>query len=256
MEHYLDEFDKYTTVFSSGYKEGEAADWALEAQAWYPDAYEVWQRMFSNKWDKADIGEYMRVLCVKMGDSWRTRFEPRVRAFYFKAKHNLGYAQRYDQLAPSEQVEKEEAHARAAKWHAEKVPRLRKEAREIRVRSQSSYIFDEREIIRRMKAYGKDKEERDAREKQEWLDGLRELSKVLHDRQEHRMRKREFARQQAKARERRLLKTAARARALRASRKAHGDGIGIDAKKKKKPSDPGLDTSDEDWPARIPPVTR
>ena len=50
--------DKYTTVFSSGYKEGEAADWALEAQAWYPDAYEVWQRMFSNKWDKADIGEH------------------------------------------------------------------------------------------------------------------------------------------------------------------------------------------------------
>ena len=256
--------DKYSTVFTSGYTEGEAADWALEAQAWYPDAYEVWQRMFSNKWDKADIGEYMRVLRIKMGDDWRTRFEPKVRAFYFKAKHNLGYAQRYDQLAVTEQVEKREAHARAKKWHAEKIQRLRKEAREVRVRKQASYIFDEREIIRRMKAYGKGKAERDENEKQEWLKGLRELTKVLHDRQEHRMRKREFTRQQAKAREQRLLKTAARARALRASRKAHaggmdgvgGGGVSVGEKKKKAVGPPGMMDSSDDEGSPLPPMTR
>ena len=220
------EKDKYRTIFTSGYTEGEAADWALEAQAWYPDAYEVWEKIFKSKWDRADLSEFMRVVRIKLGDDWRTRFEPKVRAFYFQAKHHLGYAPRYDQLSPSEQTEKRDSMEKAAAWHAEKIPKLRKEAREVRVRKQTSYLFDEREVIRRMKEYEKNKATREENQKQEWLRGLRELSKVLYDRQEHRKRKREFARQQAKLREQRLLKTAARARALRASRKAHATGLG------------------------------
>ena len=50
---------------------------------------------------------------------------------------------------------------------------------------------------------------------------LKDLSKILYQRQEHRMKQREDERAQAKLREQRLLKTAARSRALRASRKAH-----------------------------------
>jgi hypothetical protein len=146
--------DKFTTVFAEGYTEGEAANWTLEAQSWYPDSYEVWQRMFSHKWATADLSEFLRVVRLKMGDDWRARYEPKIRAFYFESKHNLGFAPRFDQLIDSEQKEKSETLLKAKEWHNNKIPELRKAARAIRVRAQASYLFDEREIARRMKMYG------------------------------------------------------------------------------------------------------
>ena len=131
------EKDKYTTVFTEGYTEGEASDWALEAQSWYPDAYEVWQRMFSHKWASADLSEFLRVVRLKMGDDWRERYEPKVRAFYFQSKHNLGFAPRFDQLVESEQGERAAALKKAKQWHEDKIPELKKEARALRVRKQA-----------------------------------------------------------------------------------------------------------------------
>ncbi len=213
--------DQYQTVWNSGYTQGETCDWALTAQSWYPDAYEVWQRMFSHKWEQADLSSFLRVVTLKMGDDWRTRYEPAVRDFYFKAKHALGYAPRYDQLVGVEKDEKMAALAKAKEWHRQKIPRLRKEARDIRVRSQASYLFDEREVARRMRAYANEKAHAHNTKKVQEMRKLRELCAVLHERQEHRMRKRIFEREQAKLREQRLLKTVARARALRKSRAAH-----------------------------------
>ena len=226
------EKDKYTTVFTAGYTEGEASNWTLEAQSWYPDAYEVWQRMFAHKWESADLSEFLRVIRLKMGDDWRTRYEPKVNAFYFKSKHNLGYAPRFDQLAESETEERDKALAKAKKWHLEKIPKLKKDARALRVRKQASYLFDEREIGRRMRMYGSEKQKREDDKKNTEMQHLRELSSILYQRQEQRMEQREYERAQAKLREQRLLKTAARSRALRASRKSHGvDGNAADTAK-------------------------
>ena len=135
------EKDKYTTIFTEGYTEGEASNWALEAQSWYPDAYEVWQNMFSLKWASADLSEFLRVVRLKMGDDWRTRHEPKVRSFYFQSKHNLGFAPRFDQLVESEKKEQTAALKKAEQWHKDKIPELRKEARALRVRSQAVSCF-------------------------------------------------------------------------------------------------------------------
>ena len=63
-----------------------------------------------------------------MGDDWRTRFEPKVRAFYFQSKHNLGYAPRFDQLADVESEERTVALEKAKQWHTDKIPVLKKAA--------------------------------------------------------------------------------------------------------------------------------
>jgi len=82
-------------------------------------------------------------------------------------------------------------------------------------------LFDEREISRRMRTYGEEKQKRDDTKKQMEMKHLTELSRILYQRQEQRMEERQYEEEQAKLREQRLLKTAARSRALRHSRKNH-----------------------------------